>query len=95
MQTKAVSRHRLLQAWVHRDGVIHIPTLTDGLLSSSEALLPPLCLLDMLVRLELLGARSNALSGRCGRADGEVGGELAISLDIASGQQNVSGTQRR
>lgn len=49
----------------------------------------------MLMRLELRGARSNALTGRCGRADGEVGGELAISLDIPFVQQNVMGSQRR
>lgn len=47
------------------------------------------------MRLELLDARSNALTGRCGRADGVVGGELAISLEIPFGQQNVTGTQRK
>lgn len=47
------------------------------------------------MRLELLDARSNALTGRCGRPDGVVGGELAISLEVPFGRQNVTGTQRR
>lgn len=47
----------------------NIPTLTDVLASSSEALLPPGLLL-MLMRLELRAGRRMALIGRdCGEYD--------------------------
>lgn len=55
---------------------LHVPTLTDVLPSSSEALLPPPGLLPMLIRLELLPAWKTPLMGRIG--GGEADGELAI-----------------
>jgi len=58
---------------------MHLPTLTDVLPSSSEALLPPPALLCTLMRLLLLGAgRTMALSGRCGSVPGEAGGEAIL-----------------
>lgn len=57
-----------------------LPTLTDVLPSSSDALLPPPTLLATLIRLLLLGGLIIALSGRCGKADGDPGGELAMAL---------------
>jgi len=70
--------------------IVHSPTFTEVLPSSSEALLPPPCLLLMLIRLVLLGALIIALTGRCERPDGEAGGELAISLEFRSERQNVA-----
>lgn len=58
----------------------HLPTLTEVLASSSDALLPP-TLLDVLIRLLLLGAgRIMALSGRWGRVPGpgDDGGEAIV-----------------
>ena len=53
----------------------YLPTLTEVRASSSEALLPP-TLLEVLIRLLLLGAgRTMALMGRWGRVPGDVGGE--------------------
>jgi hypothetical protein len=57
-----------------------IPTLTDVLPSSSDALLPPPTLLVILIRLLLLGGFIIALMGRCGKPDGDSGGELAMAL---------------
>ena len=54
----------------------HVPTLTDVLPSSSDALLPPPCLLLMLIRLELLPGWKIPLIGRMG--GGEAEGELAM-----------------
>ena len=56
--------------------LLYVPTLTDVLPSSSDALLPPPCLLLKLIRLELLPACKMALIGRAG--GGEAGG-LAIA----------------
>lgn len=63
-----------------REGLRHLPTLTDVLASSSDALLPP-TLLDVLIRLLLLGAgRSMALKGRWDSVPGpgEDGGEAMV-----------------
>lgn len=57
-----------------------VPTLTDVLPSSSEALLPPPALLVMLMRLFVRGGRMKALAGREEMPDGDPGGELAIAL---------------
>ena len=59
--------------------MVHPPTFTDVFPSSSEALLPPPCLLVILMRLELRGARRTALMGRGGTLGGEAGGELAMA----------------
>lgn len=58
----------------------NLPTLTAVRPSSSEALLPPPCLLVMLKRLLLLGeGRTMALIGLWGMwFPGEAGGELAM-----------------
>lgn len=55
------------------------PTLTAVLLSSSDALLPPPCLLFVLNRLLLLGVRMMALIGRCDAPVGDAGGETVMS----------------
>ena len=60
--------------------LLHIPTLTEVLPSSSDALLPPPCLLLMLIRLELLPACNTPLIGRAG--GGEAGGELAMARGL-------------
>ena len=57
---------------------MHSPTLTAVLPSSSEALLPPPCLLPMLMRLELRCICRVALDDLCNAPGGEAGGELAI-----------------
>lgn len=55
------------------------PTLTDVRPSSSEALLPPPALLDVLIRLLLLWVgRIMALWGRWGGFPGEFGGEVIV-----------------
>ena len=59
---------------------LNVPTLTEVLPSSSEALLPPPALLVMLMRLFVRGGRIIALTGRDGMPDGDPGGELAIAL---------------
>ena len=59
-------------------GVENVPTFTAVLPSSSDARLPPGLLLT-LIRLLLLGGRIMALIGRCGPADGDVGGELVMA----------------
>ena len=61
-----------------------IPTRTEVLLSSSEALLPPV-LLFTLIRLPLRGVRIIALIGLDGGPTGDPGGELAISVVIYVG----------
>lgn len=64
-------------------------TLTEVLLSSSDALLPPPALLVMLMRLWLLGGRIRALIGLEGTLGGDPGGELAIAREVSSLRQNV------
>lgn len=62
-----------------RRGPRHSPTLTDVRPSSSEALLPPPALLDVLIRLLLLWVgRIMALCGRWGGFPGEFGGEVIV-----------------
>ena len=55
--------------------MVNPPTLTDVLVSSSETLLVPPCLLLILIRLELLCMPFIPLKGRCGWFGGETGGE--------------------
>jgi hypothetical protein len=58
----------------------NLPTLTDVLPSSSEALLPPPVLLVILMRLVVRGGLMMALTGREWTPEGDSGGELAIAL---------------
>lgn len=60
-------------------GRYNAPTLTAVFASSSDARLPPPCLLLVLKRLLLLGVRSTALMGRCWWTPvGEPGGDIVI-----------------
>jgi hypothetical protein len=68
---------------------VNIPTLTEVLPSSSDALLPPPALLVMLMRLFVLGGLIIALTGLGGLPEGDPGGELAITLLSPSLRQNA------
>lgn len=61
-----------------------LPTFTDVLVSSSEALLPPPRLLPTLIRLGLLPALTVSLKDLCNVFGGEPGGELAIAGRLRS-----------
>jgi hypothetical protein len=76
---------------IYNDGTleVNIPTFTEVLPSSSEALLPPPALLVMLMRLFVLGGLIIALTGLGGLPEGDPGGELAIALLIPSLRQNA------
>lgn len=69
---------------------MYVPTLTDVLPSSSEALLPPGLLL-MLMRLELRAGRRMALIGRDCEGEEGVGdaGDPTIVLALSKDQMNV------
>lgn len=65
----------------------NLPTLTEVLPSSSEALLPPPTLLETLMRLLLRGAgRTMALTGRWGMFPGDCGGEVEAILASPAAQ---------
>jgi hypothetical protein len=81
----------LLLVYIYTDEIleVNIPTLTEVLPSSSDALLPPPALLVMLMRLFVLGGLIIALTGLGGLPEGDPGGELAITLLIPSLRQNA------
>lgn len=74
----------LLHAVRHAISQLHSPTFTAVLPSSSDARLPPPCLVPMLMRLELLCICMTALDGLCNTPGGEAGGELAIARRLSS-----------
>lgn len=66
------------------------PTLTEVRPSSSEALLPPPALLDVLIRLLLLWVGLiMALCGRWGGFPGEFGGEVIVGGRTVRGEEKA------
>lgn len=69
----------LLHGGRHSISTLHSPTFTAVLLSSSDARLPPPCLVVTLMRLELRCVCTAALDDLCNTPGGEDGGELAMA----------------